>query len=665
MDIKLSHQLLSQFLKTNATPKRIAHALSLCGPTVDRLHKVSADTIYDVEVITNRIDSISAFGIAREAVSILPQFGYRAKLLDNPYDLTKKDLGVLPKNPPIKLTIKNQDLVQRFTCIALKNITVKPSPKSLQKILTNSGLRPLNNIIDISNELTLKYGQPVHVFDLDKIKGKTMIVRESRPGEKILTLDNKTHTLNGGDIVIEDGQGNLIDLCGIMGGGLSHIDKNTKNVLLFVQTYEPKRIRKTSLYTQQRTLASQIFEKSPDPELVLPVLIAGTKLIQMRAGGAISSNLLDIYPQPFKAHSVNLSLNWLNKFAGITLKKQVVINILTDLGFKITSPTKNKLICQVPSWRTHDIKIKQDLAEEIIRIYGYFRLPSILPTSMLENTTPEKVLETEKKLKHKLSSLSFTEIYNPSLVSKQLFAKAKMDINPSLKLTNPLSNQHEYLRRSLIPSLLQNTKDNQDQQKEPLYLFELANIYLPRGEKDLPEEKPILTMTTNQIDFRHHKGLVESLMQKLNIKNLKFKPLDHDSLIWNINSSAHIYSGNKYLGLIGKPSPQVQNNFELTGEIFISNLDVSVISTLSSSIHHGKPLSKYPPVIEDLTVSSNQPIGDLIKKIKSTSKLITKVVYQESYNNKHTFKLHFSHPKKSLTQKQVNQLKTKLLKATV
>ncbi|MBU1256149.1 hypothetical protein KKA49_00490, partial [Patescibacteria group bacterium] len=266
MDIKLSHQLLSKFLKTNATPKRIAHALSLCGPTVDRLHKVSADTIYDVEIITNRIDSISAFGIARESVSILPQFGYRAKLLDNPYDLTKKDLGKLSKNSPIKLIIKNKDLVPRFTCIALKNITVKPSPKSLQKILTNSGLRPLNNIIDISNELTLKYGQPVHVFDLDKIKGKTMIVRESRPGEKILTLDNKTHILKGGDIVIEDGQGNLIDLCGIMGGGLSHIDKNTKNVLLFVQIYEPKRIRKTSLYTQQRTLASQIFEKSPDPE---------------------------------------------------------------------------------------------------------------------------------------------------------------------------------------------------------------------------------------------------------------------------------------------------------------------------------------------------------------------------------------------------------------
>jgi len=193
MDIKLSHKLLTNFLETKATPKKIAHALSLCGPTVDKLHKVKGDTVYHTEIITNRIDSISAFGVAREAVSILPQFGYQAKLKNDPYKLTLKDLGKLPKNPPVKLSIKNKALVPRFACIALKKISVKPSSKSVQKILEASGLRPLNNVIDISNELTLKYGQPVHVFDLDKIRGKTMIVRESKPEEK------KTAKKEGGD----------------------------------------------------------------------------------------------------------------------------------------------------------------------------------------------------------------------------------------------------------------------------------------------------------------------------------------------------------------------------------------------------------------------------------------------------------------------------------
>ena len=662
MDIKLSHKLLSRYLETNATPKKIAKSLSLCGPTVDRLHQVKGDTVYDIEIITNRVDSVSAFGIAREATSILPQFGVKASLKNNPYKLTKKTLGVLPKNPPVKVVIKNEDLVPRFTCIALKNISVKPSSKNVQKILTNSGLRPLNNIIDISNELTLKYGQPVHIFDLDKIKGKTMILRESLPQEKILTLDNKTHTLKGGDIVIEDGSGNLIDLCGIMGGGLSHVSPNTKNVLLFVQTYEPKRIRRTSLYTQARTLASQIFEKSPDSELVLPVLIAGTKLIQSRAGGVTASNVLDIYPKPFKPHSVELSLNWLNQFAGITFKKQQLKNTLISLGFKVKNSTSDRLTCQVPSWRTQDIKIKEDLAEEVIRIYGYFRLPSILPTVMLENTLPDKLLETEKKLKHKLLNLAFSEIYNLSLVSENLFQKTKIDINPSLKLENPLSSDHQYLRRSLIPSLLQNVKDNQTHQNEPLQIFELANIYLPRGKKDLPEEKPILALATTQKNFRQHKGLVESLLKTLKIKNLKFLPLHQDSLLWDTSSTTHVYSGNQYLGITGKPSPQVINNFELKDQIFISNLDVSTISKLSSSTHRGQTLPKYPPVIETLTISSNQPVGDLIKKINSTSKLITKVEYQESYNNKHTFRLEFSHPSKNLTQAKVNRLKTKLLR---
>ena len=661
MDIKLSHKLLSQFLETKATPKKIAKTLSLCGPTVDRLHQVSGDTIYDIEVITNRIDSASAFGIAREAVSILPQFGLKARLKNNPYQLKLKDLGHLPKNPPVKVIIKDKTLVPRFTCISLKNIVVKPSPKNVQKILKNSGLRPLNNLVDISNELTLKYGQPVHVFDLDKIKDGVMIVRESKAGEKILTLDGKTHTLKGGDIIIEDGQGNLIDLCGIMGGGLSSVNKNTKNVLLFVQNYEPKRIRKTSLYTQERTLAAQIFEKSPDKELVLPVLIEGVKLIKERASGEISSNLIDIYSQTFKAHSIELSLNWLNQFTGITLKKQKVTSILTNLGFKVTSSNSDKLICQVPSWRSQDISIKEDLAEEITRIYGYFRLPSVLPTSTLEDIRPEKILDTEKKLKHKLLALNFTEIYNLSLVSKELYEKAKIDIDPSLKLANPLSSEHEYLRRSLIPNLLQNLKDNQDHQKEPISIFELANIYLPRGQKDLPEEKPILTMITDKTSFRHHKGLVESLLQNLKIKDLKFKPFHHESLFWDSGSSAHIYSNNQYLGILGKPTSQVINNFQLKGQVFISNLDVSIISGLSSSIHHGQPLPKYPPVIEVVTISTNLSVGKLIEKIKQISRLITQVIYQESYNNKHTFKLHFSHPQRNLTQKEVNQLKTKIL----
>ena len=304
------------------------------------------------------------------------------------------------------------------------------------------------------------------------------------------------------------------------------------------------------------------------------------------------------------------------------------------------------------------------MAEEITRIYGYFRLPSVLPTSVLEDTQSEKILETEKRLKHKLLHLSFTEIYNSSLVSEKLFKKTKLDINPALKLENPLSSDQEYLRRSLVPSILENIKGNQAHQKEPISIFELSNIYLPRGKRDLPEEASVLVMATDQKTFREHKGFVESLLQDLNIKDLKFKHFHEESLTWDISSSAHVYSGSEYLGVIGKPTPQVLSNFQLTAPIFVTNLSVSTISKLESLIHFGQPLPKYPPVIEVITISSNMKIGKLIEKIKKTSPLITKVIYQESYNNKHTFKLHFSHPKKSLTQAKVNQIKGKILKVS-
>jgi len=224
MDIKLPHSLLKEFLDTSAKPEQIAKSLSLCGPTVDRITSYKNDYLYHIEVITNRIDSASAFGIAREAAAILPQFKHKAKIKNDPYQLNLKQLGDLPKNSPLNIQILDNSLIPRFTAIALTNTQVKPSPKPVQDWLNLSGLRPLNNVIDITNELTLKYGQPVHAFDLDKIANQQIIMRESKKGESITTLDGRVHHLQGGDIVIQDGSGRLIDLCGIMGGQSSAID---------------------------------------------------------------------------------------------------------------------------------------------------------------------------------------------------------------------------------------------------------------------------------------------------------------------------------------------------------------------------------------------------------------------------------------------------------
>ena len=398
MDIKLPHTLLSDYLTTKTSPKEIARCLSLCGPTVDHLHQNKQNTVYDIEIINNRIDSASAVGIAREAVAILPQFKHSAKLKNDPYNLKLSSLGKLPSSAPVKLVVKDKGILTRFACIALKDVTIKPSDIKTQNLLKSSGLRPLNNVIDISNEITLRLGQPVHVFDLDKIKGKKMVIRYSRSGEKIATLDGKTHLLKGKDIIIEDGEGRLIDLCGIMGGSLSEVDTKTKNVLYCIQSYQPQAIRRTSIYLQQRTLASQIFEKNPDPNIALPALIKGTQMLQERTGATISSNLLDYYPKPLKKKTVTIDLNWLNRFVGIIIPRRQIISILKALGFTVKQKSSS-LICQVPSWRHQDINLKQDLAEEITRIYGYFRLPSNLPPTQLKSSTQEFLLYWETQAK--------------------------------------------------------------------------------------------------------------------------------------------------------------------------------------------------------------------------------------------------------------------------
>lgn len=656
MDIKLPHSLLKDFLKTRARPNTIADKLSLCGPTVDQVVKTDEDWLYHIEVITNRIDSANAFGIAREASVILPQFDLDVELINDPYKNSLSDLGELPKNKPVQVQIMDSSLVPRFTAITLKDINVQQSPKELKKQLKLSGQRPINNIIDISNELTLKYGQPVHIFDLDKISDNQMIIRTSKKGETITTLDGQSIKLRGDDIVIEDGKGKLIDLCGIMGSKSSRVDQDTNNILLFVQNYDPQRIRRTSLYTQHRTLAAQIFEKQPDPELVMPVLIEGVKLLQKRAEAQISSSVLDIYPNPPEEQEVKIDLQWLNSFVGQKLEKAKVKEILTSLGFKVSGD--KTLICKIPSWRHHDINIKQDLAEEITRIHGYFSLPSKLPKTKPYTQPTDKILKHEYKAKQVLTHLGFTEIYNTSLVSEDLFDKCNLKLKTDFKLKNPLSKEHQYMRTSLIPSILSNLSDNVGSTNSPLRIFELANIYLPQQDKDLADERPTLVVATQGLDFFFVKSYLESLSKYLKI-DFTYLSLKEQSPPFVKKQTAQIKSKDQVLGNLGVINPQVASKFDIKDKVIIAQLDFQSISDSIDPLHKFKPVPETSVVIEDMTIESDMPAGKILKKLLSND-LIYKAQYITEYKGKHTFKLYFNNPEKNITQKQVNKVKEKI-----
>jgi phenylalanyl-tRNA synthetase beta chain len=652
MDIIITDSSLKKFLKTNAEGELLAQNVSLCGPTFDRIKKNDGDYIYEIEAITNRVDTASVQGIAREAAIILTQFNIPAKFINDPY---KKSLS-FPNCPakPFYLDIE-KGLVIRFTAVSLENISVKPSPLETQKFLDNCGQRPLNNCVDITNELTILYGLPCHVFDLDKLAAQSLTIRESKKGETVTTLDDNKNKLSGGDIVIEDGSGRLVDLCGIMGGQIAEVDNHTKNILFIVPVYDPRKIRRSSLYLQKRTLAAQLYEKQPDPELCLPVMSEAIQLFKARSGGVVSSTLFDYYPASRPPKFISLDFKWLNTFVGINLKKKTVIDILASLGFG-GSVEKDGLICSVPSWRYHDINIKEDLAEEVARIYGYFRLPANLPHVNLPAEPRNQLLETEKEAKKFLSHIGYNEVYNSSLISLPLIENSGIDSTGLLKLNNALSQDYEYLRTSLTPSALENHKHNQGRFGEPLKTFEVANCYQKVDGQELPREISNLSLLSGE-DYRKTKGEIEALLWKLRVTDITFKSSKTPPPFFSPTGTADIFSGNLLLGHIGSIKPAVLRKVGLSNSPVAVEISLPSLVTKINLKYIFHPIPEYPPVLEEMTIDSEKPLGDIIDTIQNTSALIKKVQYLASFEGKHSFRISFGSDEKNLKQVEINNLK--------
>lgn len=657
MDIVITDSALKIFLETSADPQTLGENISLCGPTFDRIKKIKDDYIYEIEAITNRVDTASAQGIAREAAIILSQFNIPAKMVNDPY----KDEITIPQSHTKQFHFDIEtDLVVRFTAIAMENVVVKPSNSKTQKLLENCGQRSINNCIDITNELTLLYGLPSHIFDLDKLAAQKLVIRNSKAGETVTTLDSTQNLLKGDDIVIEDGSGRLVDLCGIMGGQVAEVDDHTKNILLIVPVYDHRKIRRTSLYLQNRTLAAQIYEKQPDPELCLPVLSKAIQLFKEKARASVSSPVFDYYPANRPPKLITLDFDWLNNFVGVAIERETVISILGNLGFGGTVE-KNQIVCSVPSWRYHDINIKEDLAEEVARIYGYFRLPAVLPCVNLPAEPKNSLLQTETKIKNYLSVAGFTEIYNNSLTSLDLLEKTGVNTTDSLKLKNTLSQDFEYLRTTLTPSILENYHHNQDKNEGDIHLFEIANCYLKAEDQRLPKEISHASILSD-MDYRHLKGRIEDLLRFIKAEKIAFKTSADPSPFWNPGSTASIFAEDLLIGYIGSIKPSVLRNLGIKTNPTAVELNLhSLVKKIAQKAKFQK-ISPYPTLFEDITISSQRTIGQIMEIISATSKIIKDVRYLESFESKHTFRIAFGNDEKNLSQSEVDSLKEVIIK---
>ncbi len=639
MNIKILDSWLREHLKTKATPQKIAEIMSLTSVGIEKIEKYNDDWVYDVEVTTNRPDLMSVIGLAREAAVTLPQHGVSATFEEKEPSLPK----TTTKSKFI--SFENDPKLVRRLCAVVMDVTLADSTNTIKDRVESSGIRSLNNVIDITNYVMRLTGHPTHVFDYDRLTAKTknLIIRESKKGEKMTTLDGKTYTLPGGDIIADDGHGEIIDLLGIMGTANSVVTDSTKRIMFFLDNLEPHHIRKTSMALGIRTEAAVLNEKDIDASLTAKAFAYGIALFEQFAAGKIVSEVIDIHYESPVTRTVQLEYSKLKEVVGVDIAAEAAKMILEKLGFGVTFNGK-RFNVEVPSIRK-DIQIPEDLIEEVARIYGYHNIPTALaPIGPNHIAHYANEFYWENKVKQAFKYWGFNEIYTYALVSENLF---EGELSEAVTLSNPLNEDMLYMRKTLVPSLLQVLAENKT--RENIQIFELANVYYKRT-KNLPDERLMLAgiVKKTKVSFFEVKGLFEQLAYDLGIQEILFKPVEEGS------AGAEMYIGKDKLG-----------DIEILDEQTI-DFEADFATLLKHATLHKVyiPLPKYPAIIEDMTfvMPANVAFADVMQMIKQQSKLIKDAVLIDSYQDNRTFRITYQHPEKNLTADDVAPIREKIAK---
>jgi phenylalanyl-tRNA synthetase beta chain len=614
MNIKITYNWLLEYLDTDATPNEIREYLSQCGPSIESVQKIGSDYVFDMEVISNRIDYASVIGIAREATAILPMFGKKAKL--------KKISLEEPKisNQPLSLDIKDPDNLCPRKLAVIMEVKIGQSPQYIKERLENCGIRSLNNLIDITNYIMLEVGHPTHVFDFDRVKTGKIFIRKAKNGERITTLDKKSYLLNKDDIIFDDGTGRIIDLPGIMGLENSVVTEKTKRIIFWLETNDPKAIRKTSIRLGIRTVAASMNEKDPDSNAARMAFLKGIQLYQKIAKAKIVSRLYDIYPKPPAPKKIEIqSASWRTKFEtiiGVKIEKEKIKSILTNLGFEVKYPEDDRIQVTVPSWRSNDINIPVDLVEEVARIYGYQNIPSLLqiPKYVEQPKDMEDIFTFQNKIKLLLKHLGLNEVINYSMVSKEQLTEFELDPKKHLRLSNSLSKEIEYLRTCLTISLFKNIKDNSGK-KDVLRFFEIGKIYLPQVG-DLPHEVYKIGIATNT-DYFDLKGIIEAIYQELNIeKDVDEKIIEKDG-------------------------------------VFLTEIDFNKLVKSYQPFKKYQPINPFAVIKLDKTFDLSPRLTyEVIRQKAFESKLLRKIEVVTLYRNKLTLRFYYSSTERNITEEE-------------
>lgn len=569
------------------------------------------DVIFEADVATNRPDCLSVKGIAREAAATFGvPFVERKPELKN---TVKEDVSKY-----LKVTVNAPDLCPRYTARVVKNVRIAPSPLWLVEKLRNSGIRSINNIVDITNYVMMEYGQPMHAFDYACVKGGEIIVRRAGDSRTVKTLDGEERELNPEMLVIADAE-KPIAVAGVMGGENSEITDKTETVVFESANFFGPSIRRTAKAVGMRTDASARYEKGLDPLMTREALDRACELVEMLDAGDVIDEVIDVDFSDKTQKKIHLDVDWINTYINTSLSRREMEKILESLCFEIKL---HDVI--VPSFRS-DIETKYDLSEEVARIYGY---DNIKPESFKSEASGGGYTDEQKfviKLNESLRAAGLSEIFTYTFIGPKSFDKIRVPENDArrnyLKISNPLGEDTSIMRTTTLPSMLEILSKNYNNRNPEAYLYELGKVFEKTSDETLPNEKTVVTAgfydNSEASDFFTLKGMIESVAAAMNIKNVSYVPCT-DNASYHPGRCAYLLSDGEKIGVFGEIHPTVAANYEIDKKVYCAELSLEKLYASVGEEKKYKPVPKHPASTRDLGLLCkdevyNADIVDIIK----------------------------------------------------
>ncbi len=620
----VSWDWLKEYVSLEVPLADVERRLMMSGLNHESTEKVGDDIAVDLEVTSNRPDCLGHVGIARE-IAVLFQTSLKLPAAAPVQSQT-------PVESLTKVRIDCPELCSNYTARVIRGVKVGASPEWMVRRLQTLGIAAINNIVDITNYVLMECGQPLHAFDLAKLHGPEIIVRESRPGEPFLAINHKTYELETGMCVIADAE-RPVALAGVMGGADTEVTNATVDLLVESALFDPISIRTTARKLNLHSDSSYRFERGPDPEGVDWASRRCCELILELAGGELAAGVIDVGTPRESRRSIVLRLEQIERVLGIKVDRDEVRRILAELGNRELRADETSVEVAPPSWR-NDLEREIDLIEEVARIHGYDEIPedAQVPMSVSSRTDEDRVLE---KVRHALTAAGFDEALTPSVVDEATSSEFTpwTDAEPLVTQT-PLLRGAKELRRSIVPSLLAARRTNEKLSNPVVELFEIANVYLPRPG-GLPDEPKVLALTSGG-DYFQVKGAVESLLDALKVTaDATITGVDFD--LFEPGHGGQLRLGDELLGYFGELSAAGQSQFELRGPATVAEIQIAPLVRHANLIPKHAETSPFPTVERDLNFEVDESVrwSDLAATVRgSAGEHCEEVQYLETYRDK-------------------------------